>query len=298
MMRSLRRSMVVSVFCAVTAGMASSALATADGPDFWEAAGTAPVALHAAPDAASTVVGTLPVGTRGLRNMGCKGRPALSEWLSMSDSERKDIRAKVWCQTKFAGKTGWVNSMNLSEPKGVAPAFDCGRAEGAVEELLCRDDDLAKLDREMAGVYWSGIATAAMSGANAKEAKNTLKAMQRGWIKGRNDCWKEQDIPACVRASYEWRLTELEARWGLVDATQYFEYRCDGGASVSVELYTTTHLEAVAVTHNGMRNSYMRAVAASGVKYNGRSGREFWMKGKDAVFTYEHGVSPLNCSQN
>ena len=43
-----------------------------------------------------------------------------------------------------------------------------------------------------------------------------LKAEQRGWIKGRNECWKEKDDePACIARSYSERMTELHNKWGV-----------------------------------------------------------------------------------
>lgn len=32
---------------------------------------------------------------------------------------------------------------------GAQPSFDCAKAEGAVEELVCKDADLAALDRKL-----------------------------------------------------------------------------------------------------------------------------------------------------
>jgi len=63
------------------------------------------------------------------------------------------------------------------------PSFDCGKVKaGSIEEMVCKDDKLGALDRKLAAVY----------GAASKKAVNehppVLKAEQRGWIKGRNDC--------------------------------------------------------------------------------------------------------------
>ena len=40
----------------------------------------------------------------------------------------------------------------------------------------------------------------------------SLKAEQRGWIKGRNDCWKTSDQRGCIKSAYEERISELENR--------------------------------------------------------------------------------------
>lgn len=269
--------------------------ATADGPDAWEARAGEPIVLKVEPRADAADAGSIPGGTRGLRNLGCQGRPDLNAWLAMSDADRKAARAKIWCRTKFAGHEGWINSADLTEPSDMAPAFDCGRAEGAVEELLCRDGALARLDQEMADVYWSAMGVAATSGAGKQQAMATEKTMQRGWIKGRNDCWKASDVPECVKWSYWRRLAELEVRWNQVDAEKPDVYRCDGGIDVSATRYKTTHTGAIAVEAGGTREIYVQSLTASGVKYDGPFGRFLWNKGRSARVKLTPDGAELQC---
>lgn len=56
----------------------------------------------------------------------------------------------------------------------------------------------------MASTYNTALKKA---GSQAK----MLKAEQRGWIKGRNDC-STDDKQACIRDSYKQRLVELLVR--------------------------------------------------------------------------------------
>jgi uncharacterized protein len=74
--------------------------------------------------------------------------------------------------------------------QGMAPAFDCAKATGEVERLVCSDGALAALDHRMTAVYGK-----AMKRWPAGEAARQ-RALQRGWIKGRNDCWKASDTRA------------------------------------------------------------------------------------------------------
>jgi uncharacterized protein len=107
------------------------------------------------------------------------------------------------------------------------PAFDCSRATGEVEELICQDQELAALDRKLDAVY-----RAALSKARDGMSQQ-LRAEQRGWIKGRNECWKARgaggpvfltaswqaaDMRECVEGNYKIRISELQARWQLVPA--------------------------------------------------------------------------------
>ncbi|MEE4380205.1 MAG: lysozyme inhibitor LprI family protein [Candidatus Competibacteraceae bacterium] len=86
------------------------------------------------------------------------------------------------------------------------PSFDCSKAEHEAEELICKDDELAALDRNLTDLY-----KALYKNTPASEQK-LLKAEQIGWVKGRNDCWKADDQYACVKDAYEVRITELKDR--------------------------------------------------------------------------------------
>ena len=103
------------------------------------------------------------------------------------------------------------------------PSFDCSKVEkGSIEELICKDNELSALDLKMDEVY----AAAAKKAAN--EHPPVLKAEQRGWIKGRNDCWKSANKRQCVEESYRRRIAELQARYRLVSAKGPFWYICGG----------------------------------------------------------------------
>ena len=86
------------------------------------------------------------------------------------------------------------------------PAFDCSKASGDVEELICNDTELADLDRSLSDLY--GVLYKNLPADQQKH----LKAEQIGWIKGRNDCWKSDDLRACVKGEYEYRINQLKDR--------------------------------------------------------------------------------------
>lgn len=103
------------------------------------------------------------------------------------------------------------------------PTFNCGKASGEVEKQICADPALAALDRKLDEVY-----KAASAKAKGPQV-NRLKADQRGWVKGRNDCWKAngqetwitatwtvKTVKACVDAQYRLRTSELQAVWRLL----------------------------------------------------------------------------------
>jgi uncharacterized protein YecT (DUF1311 family) len=98
------------------------------------------------------------------------------------------------------------SSTAVASASAVEPSFDCAKASHEVEELICRDAELAGLDRSLADLY--GVV---MKNSSASEQKN-LKAEQIGWVKGRNDCWKDDDMRGCVKGEYEMRISELKDR--------------------------------------------------------------------------------------
>jgi uncharacterized protein YecT (DUF1311 family) len=101
------------------------------------------------------------------------------------------------------------------------PAFDCAKAAGQVEKLICSDPALAARDRQLDEVFKAASKRA--TGTTATE----LRASQRGWIKGRNECWKATSttwitaswtvdtVKDCVEAQYRLRTAELQAVWRL-----------------------------------------------------------------------------------
>ncbi len=106
------------------------------------------------------------------------------------------------------GSTEWWAACERLRDKGRTPSFDCSKAAGQVEESICSDPKLAALDVDLARLY-----AAASAQADGQELK-TLRAYQRGWIKGRNECWKAigVSIRECVEASYRKRIGELRSQ--------------------------------------------------------------------------------------
>ena len=90
--------------------------------------------------------------------------------------------------------------------QAASPAFTCSKASHEAEQLICKDAELASLDRSLTGLYNTLLKHTPASQQAA------LKAEQRGWVKGRNDCWKASDQRGCIKAEYETRISELKDR--------------------------------------------------------------------------------------
>ena len=88
------------------------------------------------------------------------------------------------------------------------PSFDCSKVEkNSSEGLICSSDELMDLDNELAAVYKQALPKATKD--------DMLKAHQRGWIKGRNDCWKAEDEKKCMEDQYKLRIKELKEKYAL-----------------------------------------------------------------------------------
>jgi uncharacterized protein len=154
--------------------------------------------------------------------------------------------------------------------KPVTPSFDCAKATGQVEQLVCKDAGLASLDRKLADAY-----AKAMKGWPADVAKEQ-RAIQRGWVKGRDDCWKADDLRACVENEYKTRLVEVQIKGGLVMAPTPVGYRCKGEATpFMAAFYKDTDPPSAVLTFGNDQVIAFVARSGSGAKYTAAN-VEFW----------------------
>lgn len=172
------------------------------------------------------------------------------------------------------------------------PSFDCSKVEaGSVEEMVCKDKSLSALDLKMAEVYKEASKKA------VDEKPPVLKAEQRGWIKGRDDCWKSEDEKKCVEQSYLLRIAELQARYRLAEGRGPFFYSCDASPAKEVVLtfFETDPPTAIAEFGDSVSLMYLQP-SGSGAKYQGPN-ETAWIKGKEAMVTWGYGSPEMKCEQ-
>lgn len=146
-------------------------------------------------------------------------------------------------------------------PALAPPSFDCAKAASEAEKLVCTDAELAALDRQLAARY--------------AEAKDIDPAVQRGWVKGRDECWKADDARLCVLESYRTRLVELAIHAPVV-VPKAVEYRCDDNSKpFTMTYYNDLDPQAAVMTWGNDQAIVFPQPAASGARY-GRSGIEYW----------------------
>jgi uncharacterized protein len=104
----------------------------------------------------------------------------------------------------------------LAQPR---PGFDCAKAGSAVDRLICSDEALAKLDRELAEKYQE------LHRSLTSEGFAVLRSSQLKWLTSRNPC-VAKEVPhdqgiTCLTSLYTDRANDLNA-----------QYRTAGGLAI------------------------------------------------------------------
>ncbi len=81
-----------------------------------------------------------------------------------------------------------------------APSFSCGGNLAPTEAVICSDDSLAALDRQLAAAY------AKMYASFPAGERGTLTSVQKGWLAQRDACRTDK---TCIRNAYQARLKQL-----------------------------------------------------------------------------------------
>lgn len=151
----------------------------------------------------------------------------------------------------------------------MAPSFDCAKASSESETLVCGDAELAALDRRLADLYEKEL-------NRPDVVQPAMAATQRGWVKGRDDCWKEDDKRRCVLESYWTRLAELQINSPETMKPTPAELRCDDNSQpVSAAFYSQFDPLSVVLTVGNDQAILFAEPSGSGSKY-GRAGATLW----------------------
>jgi uncharacterized protein len=175
-----------------------------------------------------------------------------------------------------------------------SPSFDCAKASHEIETLICGDDGLAALDRKLQDTFAKAVTVVEKMPGHDKTLSD-MKAYQRGWIKGRDDCWKADDKRQCTADAYRNRIAELQARYVLIKGHAPVFYTCDNEtADRIVATFFDTDPQSVRLERGDTTEIALQALSASGARYEGDFGLEFWIKGDEAMVTWPQGTQ-FNC---
>jgi uncharacterized protein len=165
------------------------------------------------------------------------------------------------------------------------PSFDCSSPASAAEEAVCTSDALAAMDVELGRLY-----RAAAEGSNmTPDRLGELRSTQRGWIKGRDECWKAQELERCVRDEYAIRIFEL--RQGYADARSTpgasrgpFVWECAGLDARLGTVFVEGPAPVAVLQWRDTRVVLPQTVSGSGARY-ADGPVVFWIKGDSASLT-------------
>ena len=175
----------------------------------------------------------------------------------------------------------------------LAPALDCRAAPaGSIDELVCKDPDLAEQHRKMSELLGEAQAKTA-----ADKEPPQLKASQRRWLRSRNDCWKSRERRQCVANSYRLRIADLQARYQLLEGSGPFRYACDGqGARTIVVTFFPTEPATLLAERGDRRSLMVIQPSASGARYQSRN-ESFWEHQGEASVVWGRGSAPRRCKR-
>src|SRR5262245_60095276 len=184
---------------------------------------------------------------------------------------------------------GW---MCVSAAMAQGPSFDIIKVEaGSSEWMICKYEGLAAMDRKLAEVY------AAASHKAVNGHPPVLKAEQRGWIKGRNECWKDNDKRRCVENQYIQRIAALQAKYRLVPASEPVFYTCDGDPSNEViATFFQTDLPTLIAERGDQVSLMYLQPSGSGAKYQGGN-ESLWEHHGEAMITWGYGSPEMQCTK-
>lgn len=167
-----------------------------------------------------------------------------------------------------------IHAMHLTEGRAgksstARPSFDCAKVKaGSIEAKICEDQELSALDLKLSEVY-----AAASRNAGDKYLPR-LRAEQRGWIKGRDQCWKADDQNACLLSAYTQRTVELQVGYALVEHDGPIHFDCGEKGQIDVSFFKTDP-PAVAATYRDQHSIMIAVPSGSGRHYQGQN-ESFW----------------------
>ena len=119
---------------------------------------------------------------------------------------------------KFIVMSILLITSNLYSSEKIQPSFDCSKAKTRVEKLVCSDEDLSRVDRDMQKAYdlMMGKYDLAYMNEEAKEEikpyLEKLKQSQIDWVKDRDACSSKKDkkeFRSCVFSRYINRIQSI-----------------------------------------------------------------------------------------
>lgn len=273
--------------------------ATADGPDFFQSnSGITEIQVFENPQLNSKQMKSIKAPVLGLRNLGCKGEISFSEWERLDEPQKSKLKENIWCKIAYHETEGWVQNQDLAEDsQSRLPLYNCAQTTREIEILICNYQELIELDYLLQDTYNQALKRAASLGDHPQKAVKELKTIQRGWVKGRNDCWKALENKfECVKSNYEDRIAYLQAKWVLLKPSFTNRYLCTSNqAEFVVTFYPTKPIASAAVELGDKRKIFLQNDLKDKNHYNGEFGQYMDLKDNAAFFVWDQSKPGITC---
>lgn len=166
---------------------------------------------------------------------------------------------------------------SAASKRAITASFDCDRASGQAQEMICGDSALAAMDREVARLT-------ALAAEPASQAE---------WVQQRDSCAKADELRQCVMAAAMLKIHRLRqgsaaARAGDEASAGPVEFACRGITGPLAVTFVKHDPGAMVLEWDGQAIAIDQVVAASGARYEGRWNGQpygFWDNGGEAILT-------------
>lgn len=210
-----------------------------------------------------------------------------AEWKSVIEGKLKKLKAINFPE---ASSKAWCKKVDSLLPR---PSFSCKTvAKNSIAAKVCQEPELALLDAKLAYTY-------ALAAKAAQPSKlGQLHAEQRGWIKGRDECWKSSQQNACIHDAYQQRIATLAATYSLVPHSEPYQFVCGDKNPRPLEVvFYETQPSTLVANFAGDKSLMFQQRMGSGIYYRGRNE---WFKEHQHHTTIQWGYQKpvLTCKQH
>jgi uncharacterized protein len=178
--------------------------------------------------------------------------------------------------------------------RAAAPSFDCKKAEGQVQELVCGDAQLSALDRETMRLF-----SLAEDGKPKAADRKALLSGQTNWETARGNCASTTETRDCILAGYLRRIMELRGSFPAARSADRKgislgpdNVTCDGLPGPRSIVFANTQTPLAYLSAPDEPLVLTLGPTGSGARYATTSDdgeTVFWIKGRQAMFTLPDG---------
>ncbi|VVN00147.1 Lipoprotein LprI [Pseudomonas fluorescens] len=179
-------------------------------------------------------------------------------------------------------------------------SFDCTQTKASIEQLICRDAQLARIDVELMRLY-----RLALTDERSRPPPDKVMIDQQFWVQSRNQCASAADPKACAIRSYAERAHQLRQGSAIVrtrDPDRITEgpvtFRCIGLDTLMAATFITTQPGVVYLKWANTSVTLSQVQSDSGVRYTAKDQRgnfSFWQAGDTARFLAP-GFKEMSCN--